>query len=393
MNLPTVDDLQTLLGYQGDLCLSLFVPTDVVGPERSATVRIRLKNALDAARHALDPLLAPPAVRDFLAPASALLEQGGQWAQAAPGVALYLTHNFMQLVEIAPPAAVEVVLARSFVLRPLFDQIGRDRRYQVLAVSANGVRLLDCAPGYVANITPADVPQGMEAALRLDEPQPNLQYRTSRPTIGGPGAHAIAIHGHGDQDNAERERRYVQIIMRPLLPPLKQTALPTVAAGVERWLAHVRDVAGDDVRWVGGVEGSPDRLSDGELQAAAWAVVAPHFAAARDAAWRRYQSAVGNAQVGTAQALHDVVRAAWHGHVDTLYLPPANRRWGRYDAGQDRLQEVDDPLQAAVELVDLAAAHTLFNGGQVVVAPDAAELTRPVAILRFPQAVETGFEW
>lgn len=388
MNLPTIDDLQTLMAYQERLCVSIFLPTHEVGPEGREAARIRLKNAIDEAERALAPLLTPPDVRNFVKPAADLLELGGLYAEDAQGVAIFLTDDVMLMRKIDPPEDTDVVIARRFVLRPLLGHLSQNRRFMVLAVSANAIRLLACSPHNCGDITPNDVPQGMDVALRFDDPEEQLQMHTSRPTIGAPGPHAAIYHGQGVPEDDAREQRYIDAVLEPLQPMLANAGVPVVLAGVERWFPYIRAAADTEINWIGEVAGSQDRTSNHALHAAAWQQIKPYFEAEQRKAWERYKAAAGNANVGTADDLHDVVRAAYYGHVDTLYLPKGNRRWGIYDEEGDEMLEVDDPMEGAGDLIDLAAAYTLLNGGGLAFAPDIANLEQPAAILRFRQAEE-----
>ena len=71
---------------------------------------------------------------------------------------------------------------------------------------------------------------------------------------------------------------------------------------------------------------------------------------------------------GTKQITNDIseaLRAAEHGRVESLFIPKNRQVWGRYDRENDSIEISKDHPAGAQDLLDLAAAKTMRNGGDV----------------------------
>ena len=66
----------------------------------------------------------------------------------------------------------------------------------------------------------------------------------------------------------------------------------------------------------------------------------------------------------TAQ-LAEAVPAANYGRVETLFVPLDVQRWGTFDASAGTIDIHEEMQPGDVDLLDLAAVHTLINGGTV----------------------------
>jgi hypothetical protein len=63
--------------------------------------------------------------------------------------------------------------------------------------------------------------------------------------------------------------------------------------------------------------------------------------------------------------LEAVVTAAYEGRVETLFVALGHQVWGVFDPATGRVEQHKEALFGDVELLDLAAAHTLLHGRTV----------------------------
>jgi hypothetical protein len=63
------------------------------------------------------------------------------------------------------------------------------------------------------------------------------------------------------------------------------------------------------------------------------------------------------------------VKAAKFGQVETMFIPLNEQKWGRYDAENNEVILHSDPGPDSEDLLDLAAAETLLNSGEVFAVP------------------------
>jgi hypothetical protein len=63
--------------------------------------------------------------------------------------------------------------------------------------------------------------------------------------------------------------------------------------------------------------------------------------------------------------LEALVAAAYEGRVETLFVALGRQIWGVFDPTTSRVEQRKEPLFGDVDLLDLAAAHTLTHGRTV----------------------------
>jgi hypothetical protein len=63
------------------------------------------------------------------------------------------------------------------------------------------------------------------------------------------------------------------------------------------------------------------------------------------------------------------VKAAKFGQVETLFVSLGVQKWGRYDAQNNQVIVESGPNPENEDLLDLAAAETILNSGQVFAVP------------------------
>lgn len=75
-----------------------------------------------------------------------------------------------------------------------------------------------------------------------------------------------------------------------------------------------------------------------------------------------------------------MIRAAYSGQVDTLFVPIGVQRWGRFDPEDLSVHVHDEPEPGDEDLLDFAAIQTILNSGTVyAVEPENVPDSRYVA--------------
>jgi hypothetical protein len=351
--------LTELARHVGPAHVSLFMPAHRAGPDTRQDP-IRFRNLLGRAADLLTEQegLTAREADELLAPARELGDDDGFWQHQADGLALYVAPGLTRTFRVPLDLDEDVTVGPRFRLRPLLPMLAGDGSYLVLAVSQNEVRLYAGTRFTIAELDPGPIPTSMAEALAHEDPEAQLQVRSS--------GEAGMFHGHGEGDEVDKQRleRYLRAVDRGLVERIGSgRRTPLVLASVGYYLplfAGVSDHPGLADR---AVEGNPENRPPEELHAAAWEIVAPTFEAARGDAAEALQSDQGTGQVSTDVAA--VVQAALEGRVDTLFLAGDAPAWGRI-AGDPPGVVVHDTYQVGDDdLVDLAASETLLTGGTV----------------------------
>jgi hypothetical protein len=158
--------------------------------------------------------------------------------------------------------------------------------------------------------------------------------------------------------------------------------LPTVYAGVERTLRHLREGARGTT--IGTITGNNDRTSAVQLHHAAWPLVADWLRSDRDRALARLDEARSTRRF--AGGIDEVWSLAHDGRVELVAVEEGYRVAARLGE-HHQLVPTDDVEAPDVvdDVVDDVIEHVLRCGGEAVLLPDGdlASFGRIAATLRY----------
>ncbi len=371
MDVFTPEQLARLVDASGDALVSIYLPTARAGRE-TRQGPIRLKNLVAEAEERLATRGADQGVLDRV---RSRIDDCGFWQHQSDGLAILTGAG--RHVELRLPAAFEelVVVGERFHVKPLLANLDRGRRYFVLALSENDVRLVEATRSTAAEVERDDVPESLAAALWYEDPEPALQYHA---TARGGAQTSYHGHGLGEDDTADRRRRFLRAVDDGVTTLLAGSRAPLVLAGAERTQAAYREVSRYEGLAGEGIDGNPEHLSVDELHARSWPIVAARFAAATAEAAARYQALAGTGRAGDDPA--EVALAAHDGRVETLLVSPHVAAWGRFDAAERLAEQHDSRQPGDRDLADAAAAATFRTGGRVLVVDDPADVPSRTAL-------------
>lgn len=375
MDLFCRSDLRELLAKHDGPCVSMFMPTHRGGAEADP---IRLRRLLVEAGERLCGLGMPKAeVREYLSPWNAELEDVSFWPNQCDGLAGFLAHGFQRLFRLPMSFQEGIHVGDLFQVTPLLPLLQGDGRFFVLALSQNGVRLLQ---GTRWTISPVDLkraPKSLAEAMLFHDKDEPLTFH-SRPTSGGTWGAIFSGHGVGIDDEKDDLLRFFQRIDRSLRETLGEERAPLIVAAVEylvpiyRQANQYRDLI--DLC----IPGNPDQLTDQELHERAWKLVEPFFQARLQDDLATYRQAVGTGRA-TAE-LDEIIPAAVRGEVQSAFIADGQHIWGNVDAGSHLLTIHDQPEPGDEDLLNLAAIRTLEHGNSVYMLPrEQMPTTRPIA--------------
>ena len=364
------EDLETLLAERDGPCVSLYLPTHRTGREMQQDP-IRLKNLLRQAEHELEGVaIRGTDAAHLLKPARDLLPETSFWEHASDGLAVFLAPGFARMFRLPVSFQEKCVVSGAFHVKSLLPLLSGDGQFYVLALSQKHVRLLQGSRFSVGELEPDGMPRSLKEALWIDDPERVLQYHSGTP--GGGGRRDSVYHGQGGASDVEKTNllRYFRLVDDGLVEFLHGERAPVVLAGVEHYFPIYREASRYPKLVEEGVKGSPDDLSAAELHDRAWALVEPIFCSAEEKASARYAEQAGKG--GTSETLANILPAAHHGRVETLFVALGEQRWGAFipdGAGSVILHDAYE--QGDRDLLDVAAAATLKTGGRVYALPRA----------------------
>jgi len=363
MKLLTREELQELTSDTGDPAVSIYLPTVRAGKEIRQNP-IRLKTLLGKAERFLEEKgLEESEIDEILAPARELLPRNAFWNQQSDGLAVFLSPGFFRYYRLPAPFEELVTVTSRFHVTPLIRLLSGNGRFFLLAFSKNGVRLLEATHFSIRKIDLPGVPENMEEALGIEEPQRRIQFHTG--TAGGNGRRPAIFHGQGAGEDVENKyiRNYLRQIDRAVNRLVSGENAPLVLAAVEYLLPLYAEINTYPHLVDEGIRGNPDRLSEEELHKKAWPIIEPYFLRNRDRDAERFYH-LREKKLAAAK-MDEVVPAAYYGRVEALFAAVDEHCWGTFDPESERVECSDREEAGSEDLVDFAAAHTILKGGRV----------------------------
>jgi hypothetical protein len=319
----------------------------------------------------------------LLAPAWQLLEDAEFWKHQSDGLAAFLAPGFYRVFRLPVEFNDAVVVANRFSIVPLLPLLAGNGRFFVLAA----VRLLQGTRYSVSEIDLRGVPRNLAEALLTHEAMQPFSFFGRRAGEGA-GSWGGIFHGHGVgiDDSKEELLHYFQKIDRGLHTLLNEENAPLVLAAVDYLQPIYRQANTYPHLLENGIDGNPDRLSAKELHARSWRLVKPHFEEPQKRATAQYRQLAGTSHA--SGDLKAVVAAAYTGHVETLFVAMDRHVWGVFDPFTGRVEKHEQALFGDVDLLDLAAAHTLAHSRTVYALPpgNVPSATDVAAIFHLPLA-------
>lgn len=384
MKLFSIDELAIISAVANQNCVSIYIPTEKRSTETLQNP-IRFKNLVKEAEEKLIQTgLRNQDVQDLIAPVYEL-DEYEFWQHQSDGLVIFISPDFFAYYTVPIDFPELVVVSDRFHFKPLIPLLTDDGSFYILALSQNLVRLLQATRYSVQEIELTDIPTSMEEALQYDDPEKSLQFHTGTPSPGRGGDRAAIFHGQGagNDDAKDNILRYFRQVNDGIQTLLKNQTCPLILAGVDYLLPIYKQVNSYPNLVETGITGNPDQLKPEELQSQAWQILEPYFVAQQHQTIAEYQANLGTGK--TANNIPEVISAAYFQRIESLFVPLGKQIWGVFNPDTNSVQVHTQPQPGDEDLLDLAALHTLINGGKVyAVSPEKIPGHAPLAaILRY----------
>jgi hypothetical protein len=347
-DIPTRDQLERLLAAREPSSVSIYLPTSPAS--RGQAERIELKNLAAEASRKLERAGAAradiAAIEDELAD---LVDDDEFWRYQARSLALLLTPTTSTTFRLANNLVALVEVSDRFHLKPLLRAVTFPHTAFVLALSQNGVRLLEIAAELEpAQIRVPDLPKDVASAVGKS----SIRDRAPSGRI------------QGSEGQKTRMRQYARQIDQALRPLLNGLDLPLILAVAEPMDAIYRSVNNYPHLLGTSLPGNPDTSSDAELAERARRLLDDLYAAELRAIHETY--ALRAAQRRASGDVADVARAATHGLVDTVLVDIDEVVPGRVDEETGAISSGGTEDGDSYGVVDEIARRVWLSGGRVL---------------------------
>jgi hypothetical protein len=363
MDIVSYEQFKELLETQHELCLSFFLPTHRSGPEIQQNP-IHLKNLLKDAEEQLGHRgVRSLEIQEILSPIQKLIEETPFWQHQNDGLALFLAQDFFQSYRLPLHFDPLVVVASRFYITPLLPLQPENPHVYILALSQNAVKLFRGTQYGVSEIPLEGAPESLAEALRYDEPEKQLQVRS----FGEKEDHSEVFHGHGagQDDTNTHIFQYFRQVNTAVQTILRDEKAPLLIAAVEYLLPIYKEANTYPHLLPEGISGNPEEMNAEELRKKAWNLVEPIFMKARDEKIAQYKRVSHTEREKASHDLKEIVLAAYHGRVETLFVARGSQQWGQCEPDSQKVFEHETRKEADEDLLNIAAVQTILHGGTV----------------------------
>jgi Bacterial archaeo-eukaryotic release factor family 11 len=346
-DIPTHRQIERLLAARDPVSVSIYLPTNPAS--RGEAERIELKNLAGEASAQLRQAGASgsdvAAVDEELAD---LLDDEEFWRRQARALALFLTPTTAVTFRLANNLTSAVEVSDRFHLKPLLRAVTFPHTAFVLALSQNGVRVLEIAPDLdPAPISVPELPSDAASAVGKSSIKDRAPSRRIQ----------------GSEGQKTRLRHYARQIDEALRPMLNGLDVPLVLAAAEPIDAIYRSVNSYPHLLEQSIRGNPDAVSEADLANGARRLLDEFYADELRTIQEVYALRV--TQRRASADIADVARAATYGLVDTVLVDIDETVPGSVDeGGAVTLDAADDAINYGV--VDEIARRVWLNGGRVL---------------------------
>lgn len=369
VDIPARQEFVALAGARADTCVSIYLRTTPVTQE-IATARIEFGNLVREAREQLEAAgFDKRRLAALLDGLHDLQDDDEFWKYQANSLAVLATPDRIRTYRLANHLTSMVQVADRFHLQPLFRAITFPHSAFVLALSENGVRLVEVEADLPAEtVKVPNLPRDAASSVAKS----TLNDRTYSGRI------------HGSEGQNVRFQQYARQIDAALRPILAGREIPLILAATGRLASVFMQVSSYAHLLDETIADSPDRISDAELAARARPILDAAYE--RELAEIRALFAARTGERRTMTDIADAARAATFGAIDTLLVDIDSVMPGFVDdeTGAVTFVEADDA--AAYGVLDTIAARAFTNGARVLAVrrEDIPEGKDLAAILRYP---------
>ncbi len=356
MSVVRRETIEKLLGQTQELNVTIFLPTHKTGEEAKQD-SIRLKNLIQKAKTDLIDLgWKENRVDELFKPVVDKTEENQFWLHQDKGLAIYANENYFDFFKIPVSPKENYYISENFLITPLLELQNHHSSYHILLLSQNETKMFRVEPDETTQIAFESVPTSMEDHLKYHVHERSMQHHS-----GARGGGAV-FHGQGgeaDENNKELEL-FLKHIENKVTKYLKKVNGPLVLAGPEKMVSFYKKANKYFNVLDNYIAGNCDNKSVKELEDESWSIVEAYFREEIDSDIERFNNLKGSELISTD--ISDVIKSAYFGKVDTLFVPMGYHQYGIFDPDKNQVEISDKMNGKTIDLINFAAISAIRNG-------------------------------
>jgi hypothetical protein len=324
-----INEIQYLRKQKPEHAISIYIPTEITGDYQKN--RILWKNACQRGLKKLKTKTKN--AEEIMAPAFELAKDSKFWAYQTNGLAVFISKNIFKIHHLSRTVPEFVHVHDHFYLNPLLEEVSKNIRIFVLAISQKKVDFFEAVEDGIFPVFIEDlVVKNMQEALNIDEYNNSLQFRS----IGGGKS---LFHGSGIEDNTSDDhlKEYFRRIDQGIMQIIHDEKVPMVLAAVEEYHQVYKSITKYQHFSNHFIPGNPSDLSPKEIRKN----VQPVFDELYENEKVGFHQSFQNKKTAglTSDNLEDILFMARNNNVDILAISmlTRNKLWKE---NPDKLEEL-----------------------------------------------------
>jgi hypothetical protein len=390
MNVMNLQEFEKLAQKHEPHCVSIYIPTHRVNEEGDAMQRdqIQLKNQVQEAEKQLTAFgMKESATAPYLRPITDLLEKTEFWLHNDQGLAIFLSKEGIEYHRAPASFTPYTYVGTHFYLKPLAPLIRDQQKHFILLLSLGEVALYEVTAQTVDKFqTGRKLPQELAEVVGYDYEESHLQQRTGH---GERGEADGIYHGHGAGNESEKKEeilKYFRKIEDILTRDLNALKLPLLVACVDYLFPLYKEANTYPHLMDEHLSGNMEHEDLKDLAERSRALFRRKNEKELEHVKERFEEALSQGRAG--YKAENTVPAALSGRVESLLLSRDTHIWGTYREKTHSVETTEVRKVGDSDLLDLAATHTVLNGGEVWLLPEEelpAPETESNAIFRYSE--------
>jgi hypothetical protein len=364
MELISKEEFTELINYQGNNCISIYIPTHRSGVEvNEKQDAILLKNALQAVNTDLQKQGLPSQViEDLLRPGFELYNNEIFWNNQLDGLAIFLADGFSKVIQLPFSVDEEQFLNHTFYISPLLPAITNKEEFYLLVLSKHDAKFYQGNVFGLQRLEIEGLPNGMDDVVHFEEKEGQQLFRQG--SKGGTGTAGFHGHGEGQLDDKANLGIYFQEVDKTLFTEvLHDKNVPLVLAGVEYLIPIYKGVSKYNNIAEEAITGNQEHESQLVLFNKARQILDPYFKQETKKSLQNYYNQIATAS--TSSMPEKVIPASFYAQVSDLFVCKGEHIWGKFNKDENKLEIHTEKQEGDECLINMAAAQTYIHGGAV----------------------------
>ena len=354
MSVVRRDTIEKLINKTNDINVTLFLPTHKKGEEGKQD-SIRLKNLIQKTKNELlEKGWKDQRVEELFKDLIDKSEENQFWLHQEKGLAIYLNEDHFEYFKIPVSPEENYYIAENFLITPLLELQNHHGTYHVLLLSQSETKMFKIAPDETTVVEFESVPTSMEEHLKYHVHEKSIQQHS-----GGGGSNAT-FHGQGGDENDKELELFIKHIENKVTKYLKKENGPLVLTGPDKMIAYYRKANKYFNVLDEALKGNSDNKSPKELADEAWKIAEDYFQEDIESDIERFNNLQGSELISTE--VEEIVKSAYFGKVDTLFVPMGTRQFGVFIPDENRVDMSESLNGEAVDLINYAAISAIRTG-------------------------------